>query len=171
MKNIKLTPLLVHNPFEWQKPLFYASALQRWVLGTYFNHGAILVEQPDGRKTVIEAVGSGVIESDYKHWKEKEPKRQVWTFTPKKSGDYTFLRKQIGKKYQLSVWYSYAFFLLSKKIFGDKSVITKYFSNINNPNKWFCFELQLTCFGDKENAMGAGDYIEKNYQVKTITLP
>jgi hypothetical protein len=168
---IKLTPLLIHNPFEWKRPLFYASALQREVLGTYFNHGAILVEYPDGKKVVIEAVGHGVIETDYKTWKEKEPKREVWSFIPKTSGDYNFLISQKGKKYQLSVWYSYALFLLSNKLFGAESRLSKSLSNINNPDKWFCFELMLTCFGDAENSFRAGDYIENNYEIIKIDLP
>lgn len=170
-KSIKLTPLLIRNPFDWKKPLFYFSALQRIVTNSYFNHGAILVEYDNGDITIVEAIGHGVREVDYETWKGISSDRIVYSFIPKTSGDWNFLEAQIGKKYQFSIWYTYALFLLSKKIFGCKSKITEWFSTKNNEDKWFCYELVLTCFGDEENSFGAGDYIEAEYKIVNIKLP
>ena len=114
---IKLTPLLVHNPFHFNNLLSWVSTIQRNVCRSFFNHGAILFEDLiTGEKFIIEAVSHGVHKITLEKYLSYSKDRILYTFdTIEENTD--FLLAQVGKKYQFSIWWSHVAYTLSENIF------------------------------------------------------
>jgi hypothetical protein len=137
----KLTPLLVHNPFHIDNVLSWVSTAQRSFCDSFFNHGAILVENlVTGEKFIIEAVSHGVHKITLEKYLSYSKDRILYTFDSIE-GDIDFLLAQVGKKYQFSIWWSHIGYTVCKNIFGKNNKITNWFNTYNNQDKWFCFEL------------------------------
>jgi hypothetical protein len=67
--------ILVHNPFNWCKPVTYLSWLIRKLTGAYYNHAAILVQAAD-KFYVVEAIFPRVIITEFEIWKAKDDERK-----------------------------------------------------------------------------------------------
>lgn len=97
--------LLVHNPFDWKRPLTYLSWKIRKVCGVFFNHACIILKI--GNKFyVVEATFPRVKITEYEEWMRKY--KRIIKLDPiesKFSEEELQLRiiSQIGKRYD---WWS-----------------------------------------------------------------
>ena len=170
-------PLLVHNPFEIDKPLSWLSTAQRNFCGTFYNHAAILIHDIENifglGKTwiIVEVVKVGVQAITLEHYKTYSTNRILGTFdVDQNTLDYNFLKSTVGLKYQYSIWWSELVMNISNKLLGSESKITKYFGNFNNPNRYYCFELLNDFFKSELGYSCTGKDFEDKYQVKLFDI-
>jgi hypothetical protein len=173
---MKTIPMLIHNPFEIKKPLTWLSTLERNFCGSFYNHGALLVfDDLDlfglGKDiwVVVEAVSVGVHVITYEHYSSYSTNRIIGTFDiDQEKLDYTFLKSTIGRLYQYSAWWSQVCMRISESLIGD-SRLTRFFSNYNNPNRFYCFELQNEFLKSGFGYACSGKDFEMKYDVKLFT--
>ncbi len=178
---MKAYGLLINNPFDVKDSITWLSTLQRSVTGSAHNHGAILIEDDQdffglGKGWfIVESIGHGVHIITLKEYLSYSTGRITDVidftelgFTP----DFNFLNMQIGKKYQFSIWWSYSLFLVLNKIFGHEHNFTKKLSNVNNPDRWYCFELLGAFFGLGLGSAVVGKTIEDKFtdSIKNVNL-
>lgn len=168
-------PILIHNPLSLSEPISWCSAANRAITKTFYNHGAILVFDDENFYNngigwhVIEAVGHGVHIVDIDYYNSYSRNRIVSFVDVEDLGykcNFQFLKEQIGKKYQYSIWWSYPLMEISNTFFGKESEFSLKLSNVNNPDRWYCFELVNTAFNLGLGSTEVGSTFEIDYAGK-----
>lgn len=169
-------PLLVHNPLKFNDPLTWLSTVQRNFCRTKYNHGALLIYDSENifglgvRWVVVEAVKVGVHVITFEHYKSYSKDRILGTFdVDQNTLDYKFLNSTVGYKYQFSIWWSEIAMQLSKSVSGD-SKLTRYFSNINNTTRYYCFELLNDFLKSGLGYSATGFDFEQKYEVRLFDI-
>ena len=165
--------LLINNPFNFKDPITWLSTLERNVTGSKYNHGAILIFDDVNffgngiGWFIVEAIGKGVHIVDLKTYMSYSTDRITDIVDVESLGrtpDFEFLKNQIGKKYQFSIWWSYSLLLISNRLFGENSKLSSILTNQNNPNRWYCFELINKFFGLGLGSSVVGATMVKHYK-------
>jgi hypothetical protein len=114
----------------------------REVTGSYWNHGAILVNG-----YVYEAVYPRIKKTPYTEWLELHNYEL-------KLIDYELINdpnELVGLRYDLGIFVNELCFYVASRIFGKYSKTAKFFSNRNDEKKYFCFEMTAWCVGKKNS--------------------
>lgn len=106
----------------------------RFITGSYWNHSALLVNG-----YVYEAVYPRIRKMSYSEWIE------LHSNIERKYILYTLVNdpnELVGLRYDLGIFVNELCFYLTK---------LKYFTNRNDVNRWFCFEMTAWCVGKKNS--------------------
>jgi len=111
----------------------------RFITGSYWNHSAILVNG-----YVYEAVYPRIRKMRYSEWIE------LHSNIERKYIDYELVNdpnELVGLRYDLGIFVNELCFYLTK---------LEYFTNRNDVNRWFCFEMTAWCVGKKNSYKANG---------------
>jgi hypothetical protein len=111
----------------------------RFITGSYWNHSAILVNG-----YVYEAVYPRIRKTPYKEWLELHKDIELKHIFDTLKNDPNEL---VGLRYDLGIFVNELCFYLTK---------LEYFTNRNDVNRWFCFELSAWCIGKKNSYKANG---------------
>ena len=140
------TVILCHRP----KNLLSAGI--RFVTGSSWNHSAILVNG-----YVYEAVYPRIKKTPYTEWLGLHMDIELYHINYELVNDPNEL---VGLRYDLGIFVNELCFYIASRIFGKYSKTAKFFSNRNDVNRWFCFELCAWCVGKRNSWKANGLYFD-----------